>query len=125
MRELDCEIEITDELIGHLKTIEKQIENPKAKWINKPGHQQLEYKVTLAEESKVCLTIFKRQSTQIYQNFSCGIRLDKFILARYNGHHPGPHKNLPGHDYEVIPSHTCHIHEASELALRAGKKIGT
>ena len=123
MREVSYETEMTDEFIGHLKTIKKQIENPKAKLVYKPGHQQLDYKATLIEEPKTCLIIFRRQNIQIPQNFSCGIRLDKHILVRYNGHHPWEHKNLPGHEYEKIPPFTCHIHEASEWAFKAGKKL--
>ena len=123
MRELGYATEITDERIGQIKTIEKQITNPYAKLVCKPGHLQLDYEVTLAGDSKMHLNIFKRQSTQIPQNFSCGIRLGKHILARYNGHHTRKHLNLPGYEYKEIPPYTCHIHEASEQALKAGKKL--
>ena len=72
------------------------------------------------------LIIFKRQNIELPENFSCGISLElgleRYTLTRYNGHH-GEHPNLPDYGYEAILPDTCHIHEASELAIIEGKRL--
>ena len=121
MREVDYETKITDELIGQIKTIKKQITNPNAKWEKQGRHLQVTYEATLYGYPGVCLTIFKRQMIENPKNFSCGIVLGGHVLARYNGTHPGTHPNLPGYKHKEVPPNTCHIHEASEQAIKAGK----
>ena len=69
------------------------------------------------------LTIFTRQNIRKLEDFSCGIMWGDHVLARYNGHNTEKHTNSPGYECKEVPPYTCHIHEATELALRTGKKL--
>lgn len=115
---------VTDELIAELLKCPKRISNPQARSINKPGHDQVNYKVAATDGSDHKFEIYKRQNVRdgMEASFSCGINWlapsgEPLILRRYNGPHVHPN-HLEG---EKLPEE-CHIHVATERYIQANRK---
>lgn len=106
--------DLTDENIETLLKMPKRVTNPSARWVEKPGHRQRNFKV---QGDDYLFELYQRQSTFDDVDFSCGLAVIKpdgqmLTLVRYNGE---SHK----HDQIV---YRCHIHKATGQAIRAGKK---
>ena len=111
----------SDEDIARLRSIEKEITNPRAKWIEKPKEYKLYRQQTFQAKSnqviEVDFTVYQRQSLNDKNDFSCGIIYlppsgEQLTLARYNG---------PSHihgDIVYLP----HIHQATQRAISEGRK---
>ena len=111
----------TDEELAELRTMPKQVANPRARWSekpkSKPGHRQRSYQASALEDEETRFSVYQRQNLVDESDFSCGIVYHprggpSLTLARYNG---------PGHVHGDI-SYLPHIHSATEKALAAGKK---
>ncbi len=105
---------ITEKSLKQLREIKKQVNNPTAKWKEKPGHRQKDYKLV---GSDYIFRLFLRQNIFDEQDFSCGIAVIKpdgtsLILSRYNG---------LGHKHGDI-HYKCHIHTTTSKAIELGKK---
>lgn len=113
---------LTDTEIDKLLNMPKRVENPgaKARAVNK--HIQRDYCV-VSGDGKYVFALFVRQSTALPESFSAGLRWlpksgEDVMLIRFNG--PShPHANaIEGERFEFV----CHIHQATERYLAAGKK---
>lgn len=107
--------------LDKLRSMPKQVTNPRARWLKKPkdhpGHRQRSYKLRGQQDSKAQFEIYQRQNLADWKDYSCGIRYlppggSPLTLARYNG---------PSHVHGAI-DYRPHIHRASERAIRLGKK---
>lgn len=105
-----------EEIDGFRKAL-KNVENPKARWIEKPGrHEQRNYIAETADGSRY--RIYQRKNIDDKKDFSCGLALLRkcgkpFTLVRYNG------SNHPHGDIH----YRCHIHRTRAEAIIAGIKI--
>lgn len=113
---------LTDSEIDALLSMPKRVENPGAKTRAVNKHVQRDYRVVSAD-GKHEFALFVRQSTMLSESFSVGLRWlpksgEDVTLARFNG--PShPHSNaIEGQRFEFV----CHIHQATERYLAAGKK---
>ena len=113
---------LTDTELDKLLNMPKHVENPgaKARAVNK--HVQKDYRV-VSGDGKYVFALFVRQSTVLLESFSAGLRWlpksgEDVMLIRFNG--PShPHANtIEGDRFEFV----CHIHQATERYLAAGKK---
>lgn len=105
--------ELTDIDIGNLIALDKQVANPNARWTERRGSRQRDYRV---DGGGFIFGLFLRQNTFDEENFSCGLRVEKpgggsVTLLRYNGSN---HRHDPA-NYE------CHIHKATEQAIIEGR----
>jgi hypothetical protein len=113
---------LSDTELDKLLNMPKRVENPgaKARAVNK--HTQKDYRV-VSGDGKHVFALFVRQSTMLPESFSAGLRWlpksgEDVTLIRFNG--PShPHANaIEGERFEFV----CHIHQATERYLAAGKK---
>ena len=111
----------TEEEIEVLRTMHKQIDNPRSRWSEKPAdapsHRQRSFKAYGEDGERPTFEIYQRQNIQDDGDFSCGIVHVAFdgsrlTLARYNG---------SGHEHGDI-LYRPHIHRATEKAIAAGGK---
>lgn len=106
--------ELTDKNIDTLITMRKQVVNPSAKWTENRGSKQKNYELKAGE---YLFSLYLRQNSFDAEHFSCGLAVIKpdgqrLTLLRYNGSNH-PHGEI---------HFACHIHRATEKAIRAGKK---
>jgi hypothetical protein len=106
--------ELTDENIETLLKLPKRVTNPSARWVEKPGHRQRNFKV---RGDDYFFELYQRQSTFDEADYSCVLLVIKpdgqlLTLVRYNGE---------SHKHGEI-AYRCHIHKATARAIRAGKK---
>ena len=69
------------------------------------------------------LTIFKRQNLRKFEDFSCGISVRVSMYLRVTTVTTENTQIHRATSVRKFNSNTCHIHEATELALRAGKRL--
>jgi hypothetical protein len=105
---------ITDIDIAELIKLEKKVKNPGSRWSESRGNKQRNYNVSGGD---FLFSLYLRQNTYDEQHFSCGLSVikpdgQKLTLLRYNG------ANHPHGDIK----YACHIHRASERAIRERKK---
>ena len=106
--------QLTDENIDALITLPKTVTNPSARWQNKPGHKQCNYKLKGGDHS---FELYLRQNLNNSNDFSCGLKIIKpdgqpLTLSRYNS----------GSHIHGDIKYACHIHRATQKAISAGKK---
>lgn len=106
--------ELSDTDIQTLLSLPKRVTNPGAKWKEKPGHRQKNFNISTDDYD---FQVYVRQSLNDQDDFSCGLKVIKpdgqpLTLVRYNG---------PSHVHGDI-EFQCHIHRATEHAIRAGRK---
>ena len=111
----------TDQEIDALRSLPKQVTNPRARWLDKPksrpGHRQRSFQARGPQGQETRFSIYQRQNLEDEKDFSCGISYLPpgdlpLTLARYNG---------PSHEHGDI-AYCPHIHRASERAIAAGRK---
>lgn len=111
----------TDEELGKLRSMAKQVTNPRARWVQNPKanpvHRQRGFHVVSLDDDKLYFAVYLRQSLLEECNFSCGIQYlgvggIPLVLARYNG---------PSHRHGDL-GYCSHIHIASQRAISAGRK---
>jgi len=107
--------EVTRERIVSLKVMQKRVTNPAARFRTEERYERKDYTVSGEDDHE--FKIYLRQNNEDREDFSCGIRWimpswETVTLARYNG---------PSHIHHDI-KFKCHIHEATEEAIQAGKK---
>lgn len=106
--------QLTDDDIQALIRLPKRVTNPSVRWQEKPGHKQRNYKV---DGGGYSFEVYLRQGLFNPADFSCGLKFIKpdgqpLTLLRYNG---------GGHIHGEIVF-ACHIHQATQAALAAGRK---
>lgn len=106
--------ELTDVELDELRTMQKLVINPQARWKEKPGHRQRNY---ILEGGRYQFELYQRQNSNDTRDFSCGLSVVKpdgtrLTLCRYNG---------GSHAHREI-SYRCHIHKATAAAMREGRK---
>lgn len=107
----------SDEELDTLRSMEKRVTNPGARWVTKPGHRQRNFKVDGAGDDASRFEIYQRQNESDDNDFSCGIAFippggRRLTLGRYNG---------PSHIHGSI-NYRPHVHRATAAAIAAGKK---
>ena len=111
----------SDQEISSLRAIPKRINNPMARWLEKPKqrpvHRQRNFEASGDEDEEMRFSIFQRQNLRDDSDFSSGILYlppggSPLTLARYNG---------PSHVHGDIV-YRPHIHSASAQAIEAGRK---
>ena len=111
----------TDSELDALRDMPKHVENPKARWADKPtsrpGHRQRTFRASASGEGDFEFIVFQRTSLSDQHDFSCGLvwtprNGPRLPLARYNG---------PGHEHGDI-FFRPHIHLASARAIKDGRK---
>ena len=111
----------TEEELAQLRSMPKQVTNPKARWTKKPKdkpvHQQRRFEAVSQQDTVVVFSIYQRQNILDETDFSCGISYkpkgsQSLTLARYNGF-----SHIHGDIY-----YRPHIHRTSEKAINAGRK---
>ena len=109
----------TDQELADLKSMQKRVANPAARWQKKPSaapsHQQRNFQVVAKPD--VRFAIYQRQNLSDDADFSCGIRYcplgaTPIVLARYNG---------ASHVHGDI-AYRVHVHRATAEAISAGRK---
>lgn len=108
--------ETTAAKLRDLKEMPKKVTNPQARWRKEEQHERRDYEAK-SEDGSEMFRIYQRQSTVDEASYSCGILWilasgETLTLARYNG---------PSHIHGEI-EYECHIHQATEEAIRAGRK---
>ncbi len=106
--------ELTDAELDELRTMQKLVTNPQARWKDKPGHRQRNY---ILEGGRYQFELYQRQNINDAQDFSAGLSVIKpdgirLTLCRYNG---------GSHVHREI-GFRCHIHKATAVAMREGRK---
>lgn len=116
---------LTDEFIENLISCRKQIMNPKAREVIKPGHKQINYIVHALDESGHEFELFTRNNTEpgMEDDFSCGLLWsapngETLILCRYNGPSHNHRNQIDKQSLGLV----CHIHRATERYIKANKK---
>lgn len=108
---------LSDDALKQLRSASKQVRNPGARWLEKPGrHRQRNFNAVT--EDGAVYQIYQRQNLDDDLDFSCGLALVRrggkpLSLVRYNG---------GSHVHGEI-RYACHIHLATAEALVAGKKV--
>ena len=111
----------SDEEISGFREMPKRINNPMARWLEKPKHRpvhrQRNFEASGSDDEEMRFSVFQRQNLRDDSDFSCGISYlppggPPLTLARYNG---------PSHVHGDIP-YRPHIHRAASQAIEAGKK---
>ena len=107
----------SDEDLDTLRSMEKRVTNPGARWVPKLGHRQRNFKVDGVGDEAVHFEVYQRQNESDENDFSCGIAYippggRRLTLGRYNG---------PSHLHGEI-AYRPHIHRATASAIAAGKK---
>ncbi len=107
----------SDEELDTLRSMEKRVTNPGARWVAKPGHRQRNFKVDGVGDDATRFEVYQRQNESDEDDFSCGIAYiplggRRLTLGRYNG---------PSHIHGSI-SYQPHIHRATAAAIAAGRK---
>lgn len=105
---------LTEIDIERLISLPKKVVNPNTRWVELRGSKQINYQLKAEGFS---FSMYLRQNTYDLEHFSCGlvcIKPDgqKLSLLRYNGSNH-PHGDI---------LYACHIHKATERAIREGKK---
>ena len=113
---------LTDEQIAVLLQLPKRVENSNARALDEGKHIRRDFRVISSDGSHE-FALFTRQSVLLPQSFSAGLRWlaksgDSVMLIRCNGS-DHPHYNKIERDQFEF---TCHIHQATERYLAAGKK---
>jgi hypothetical protein len=106
--------ELTDAELDELRSMQKLVTNPQARWKDKPGHRQRNY---ILEGGRYQFEIYQRQNTADAWDFSCGLAVIKpdgtrLTLCRFNG---------GSHVHREI-RFRCHVHKATATAIRSGRK---
>ena len=106
--------DLSDDDLDTLRDMSKRVTNPAARWADKPGHHQRNFKVA---SDKYQFELYQRQNQNDETDFSCGLRVIKpdgstLTLCRYNG---------SSHAHGDI-EYRCHIHKATENELCSGRK---
>ena len=113
---------LTDEQIAVLLQLPKRVENSNARARDEGKHTRRDFRVISSDGSHE-FALFTRQSMLLPQSFSAGLRWlaksgESVMLMRCNGS-DHPHSNsIERERFEF----TCHIHQATERYLAAGKK---
>ena len=107
----------SDEDLDGLRSMQKRVTNPGARWVPKHGHRQRNFKVDGQEGEAVRFEVYQRQNESDENDFSCGIAYippggRRLTLGRYNG---------PSHIHGSI-NYRPHIHRATAAAIAAGRK---
>ena len=100
-----------------LRSMPKMVTNPGARWVNKLGHRQRNFKAVGQSDAYARFIVYMRENSQDSEDFSCGIVYKPhsgpgLTLARYNG---------SSHRHGEI-SYKTHIHTATAESIAAGKK---
>lgn len=109
---------IQDKYIEDPLGLPKRVANPKAKWLDKPGHKQRNFNLLAVGHG---FRLFQRQNVRVPEDFSCVLVWDPpggggLILARYNGPSHVHGNKLEGDTLR----HVCHIHRTTERYLALG-----
>ena len=107
----------SDEDLDELRSMQKRVTNPGARWVPKPGHRQRNFKVDGQGDEAARFEVYQRQNESDEEDFSCGIAYippggRRLTLGRYNG---------PSHLHGDI-AYRPHIHRATASAIAAGRK---
>ena len=107
--------EVTGDKIAALKAMPKRVTNPAARFRDEERYERKDFSVSGEGDHE--FKIYWRRNKGDEDDFSCGIRWlmpsgETLTLARYNG---------PSHIHHDI-KFKCHIHKATEEAIRGGKK---
>ena len=107
----------SDDELDQLRAMPKRVTNPGARWVNKPGHRQRNFKVDGLEGEPSRFEVYQRQNEADENDFSCGIAYmppggRRLTLGRYNG---------PSHVHGDV-AYRPHIHRATGAAIAAGRK---
>ena len=111
----------TEAEIARLRSMPKQVNNPRAQWSEKPrarpAHRQRNYQAVGRQDETARFSVYQRQNLTDDSDFSCGIAYlplggPALTLARYNG---------SSHAHGEI-AYRPHIHRATEEAIVAGRK---
>ncbi len=108
---------LSNDVLDGLRSASKQVRNPGARWLEKPGrHMQRNFNAET--EDGAIYRIYQRQNLNDDLDFSCGLALARrgakpLSLVRYNG---------ASHVHGKI-RYVCHIHRATAEALSAGRKV--
>ena len=83
----------SDEDLDELRSMQKRVTNPGARWVPKPGHRQRNFKVDGQGDEAVRFEVYQRQNESDEEDFSCGIAYippggRRLTLGRYNGPSP-------------------------------------
>lgn len=113
---------LTDEQIALLVAMPKRVDNPSARARSEGKHSRRDFRVMSADGSHE-FALFTRQSLLLPQGFSAGLLWlaksgESVMLMRCNGS-DHPHTNSIE---RVSLEPVCHIHQATERYLAAGKK---
>ncbi len=107
---------LSNDELDQLRSIQKRVTNPGARWQEKPGrHKQRNFKAVAKDGMHY--RIYQRQNLDDSLDFSCGLAMTRpgakpLSLVRYNG---------ASHVHGEIRC-ACHIHHAAAEALTAGKR---
>ncbi len=107
----------SDEDLDELRSMQKRVTNPGARWVPKHGHRQRNFKVDGQGDEAARFEVYQRQNESDEEDFSCGIAYippggRRLTLGRYNG---------PSHIHRSI-NYRPHIHRATAAAIAAGRK---
>ena len=114
---------LTDDVIAKLMACPKCVENPQAREKLEGKHLRCDYRV-VSEDGMHRFTLFTRQSTQMANGFSAGLRWhaksgEDVMLLRCNGS-DHPHSNaLERQRFEA----QCHVHTLTERYIQANRKV--
>lgn len=122
LTEMASEI-LTDNQITTLMQLPKQVENPNARARDEGKHTRRDFRVVSSDGTHE-FTLFTRQSRLLPHSFSAGLLWlaksgESVILLRCNGADHPHTNNIERDRFEF----TCHIHQATERYLAAGKKV--
>ena len=107
----------SDEELGELRAMPKRVTNPAARWVDKPGHRQRNFKLFGLPDEAAHFSVYQRHNVLDENDFSCGIAYlprggIRLTLARYNG---------SSHRHGEI-AYRPHIHRTTATAIEAGKR---
>ncbi len=113
---------VTQSKLDELLAMSKRVTNPNARETEKYKHKSRNFKV-VDNSGDHTFSLFMRQSTEIEDDFSCGLLLnmpsgETLTLARYNGCSHSHKNHIENEKLEF----SCHIHKATEKYIQAGKK---
>ena len=80
----------SDEDLDELRSMQKRVTNPGARWVPKHGHRQRNFKVDGQGDEAARFEVYQRQNESDEDDFSCGIAYippggRRLTLGRYNG----------------------------------------
>lgn len=112
---------LTDADLDLMRSCAKKLDNPNARWVEKPGHRQKNLLVSAIADPTEKYRIFVRVSESNTGVFSVGLSRifqgdEALILLRYNSAHH-PHRNIL--EKTRVPA-TFHRHIATHRYIAAG-----